>query len=113
MAVTVLAGYPQSTGAKVMATARVTGPTAYAAGGFQVLAVSLGLKYIESAYVSTEYPSIALTDLFAVTKLNNTGPAGNALYTTVGVHTVATGVEVVAGVNLSTRNFIVTAVGYI
>jgi hypothetical protein len=112
MAVNVLAGYPQSTGAKIMATARVSGPTAYAAGGFSVLAASLGMQYIDSAFVTSEMPSIAKIDYFAVTKCENSGPAGNAASIKVGVHTVATGVEVVVGTNLSARYFLVTMIGY-
>lgn len=107
-----LAGYPQSVGAKIMATAVVLGPAVYPAGGFVISARQFGMQYIEQVIVSTQRTDIALADYYCHGRLNITSLGSSATTAAIAVIAGTTGLEIVAGTNLAARLFVVTVIGF-
>lgn len=107
-----LAGYPQSVGAKIMATAVVNGPAIYPVGGFIVGAVQFGMQRIEQVFASSERTALMLADYYCHGRLNITNPASTATLAAIAVIDGTTGLEIAPGTNLSARRFIVTMLGF-
>lgn len=101
-------GYPTSIGSKKLGTVVKFGPAVYAAGGFEVEAVELGLQRIDFAGAMDSDNGLYFTSVRIIASMQDSTPKSSVW---VQVFDVATGAQVADAVNLEAVTFRVWAVG--
>jgi len=103
-----ISGFPSSFGNKKAGCVAVLGPVGYAAGGFEVEAVELGLKEIDWASVTNSDDGTVFANVRIIAADEDVAPVTSVF---IQAFVFSTGTEVADGVNLSGMTFRVFGIG--
>ena len=103
-----ISGFPTSFGNKKAGCVTTLGPVGYAAGGFEVEAVELGLKEIDWAGVTNSDDGTVFASARIISADADAAPRSSVF---IQAFVFSTGVEVADGTNLSGMTFRVLGIG--